>query len=215
VVAATFSTACADGNPTPDRLMDGTKATAPPVDLEGLDHPAVLTKVSVVLPSKLPGSTRSASCLKGSNWGVRPQGSSVERVGVTSESVTFEAESGRGVFGCSNSPGAREDNRRWCGIAYGQFYGGRLRDPRLDILCGTQDEPVGSVWVQPATGARYVSVEQPGFAEVYEVAGGLPVRVATISGVEYERSRASFDLLEHAADGRLLRRYRLDAAVAG
>ena len=60
-----------------------------------------------------------------------------------------------------------------------------------------------------------MSVEQPGYVEVYEVAGDLPVRVATIDGVVYERFAATFDVLEHAADGRLLREYRLEAAVAG
>jgi hypothetical protein len=134
---------------------------------------------------------------------------------VHSESVTFQDASGRGIFGCDNSPGPRENNRRWCGSAYGQLYGKRLRDPRLDILCGTTDEPVGFVWVHPSPGVRYVSVEQPGYVEVYEVAGDLPVRVATISGVEYEGSRATFDLFEHAADGSLVRRYRMEAAVAG
>ncbi len=97
----------------------------------------------------------------------------------------------------------------------GKLNSGRLFDPRLDILCGTEDEPVGFVWVQPAKGSQYVSVEQPGYTEVYEIASGLPVRVATVSGVEYERFRASFDLWEHGSDGRLIRKYTLDAVVAG
>jgi len=41
------------------------------------------------------------------------------------------------------------------------------------------------------------------------------VRVATTSGVEIDRSSAGFEVLEHDADGRLVREYRLDAAVAG
>ena len=214
-VAAAFASACAGDDSAPDRLMDGTRATAPPVELVGLEDPAVSTKVRVVPPLKRARASRSQSCLRDRSWGVRPEGSSVERVGVASESVTFEEESHRAVFGCSNSPGPREENRRWCGSAYGHLYGGRLRDSRLDILCGTEEEPVGFVWVHPAPSARYVSVEQPGFIEVYEVAGDLPVRVATVSGVEYERFRAKFDLLEHDADGRLIRKYRLEAAVAG
>jgi hypothetical protein len=195
--------------------MDDSNATAPPVELQGVTDPAVLTEVRLVPPSARIRGSRSASCLNERGWGVRPQGPSVERVGVASESVTFEEESRRSVFGCNNSPGRREDNRRWCGSAYGRLYGDRLRDPRLSLACGTEDEPVGFVWVQPAREARYVSVEQRGYIEVYSVAGGLPVRVATKSGVQVEGSQATFDLLEHDADGRLLRKYRLAAAVAG
>ena len=74
---------------------------------------------------------------------------------------------------------------------------------------------MGFVWIEPEPTAMYVVVRQPVFAEVYEVAGELPVRVATTTGVEIEGSRATFDLREHAADGRLLTAYRLEAAVAG
>jgi len=74
---------------------------------------------------------------------------------------------------------------------------------------------MGFVWVEPAHEARYVTVQQPGFAEVYEVAGELPVRVATTSGLTADPLGARFDLWEHDATGRLLRRYRLDAVPAG
>lgn len=215
VALVVFSAGCLGSERAPDRLMDGSEAAALPVELEGIEDPAVLTKVRVVPPSARARRSRSASCLDERSWSVRPQGPSVERVGVASESVTFEEESRRAVFGCSNSPGPREENRRWCGGAYGQLYGGRLRDPRLDILCGTTDKPVGFVWVHPGPTARYVSVEQPGYVEVYEVASDLPVRVATVNGVEYERFRARFDLLEHDSHGELLREYELEAFVAG
>ena len=81
------------------------------------------------------------------------------------------------------------------------------------MRCG--EEPVGFVWVTPGSETRFVSVEQPGYVEVYEVAGDLPVRVATVNGVDYDRFAARFDVLEHATNGELLRRYRLEAAVAG
>jgi len=196
--------------------MDGSPARDVPVELEGVDQPTVLTHVRVVRAAKRTPETISALCLRGRNWGIRAAGSSVERVGAYSESVTFRQESRRGVFGCDNSPGPREENRRWCDGAYGTLYSGHLRDPRLSIVCSTSDgKPMGFVWVEPSRNAHYVVVEQPGYAEVYAVAGGLPVRVATTTGVEIEGSRASFDLREHAADGRLLRAYRLEAAVAG
>lgn len=214
-LAIVVSAGCADDGSAPDRLLDGSEAEAPPVELQDVDGPAVLTKVRLVQPSAQDEEERSASCLDRGRGPERPQGASVERIGVHSETATFEDASGRGIFGCDNSPGPREENRRWCGGAYGLLYDGRLRDPRLDILCGTTDEPVGFVWIHPSPGVRYVSVEQPGYVEVYEAAGELPIRIATISGVEYESFRATFDLFEHEADGSLVRRYRVEAAVAG
>ena len=101
-------------------------------------------------------------------------------VTASSESVTSRDTSGRAVFGCDGGVGPREDGRRWCGAAYGMLAGGRLSDPRLDILCTTQDgRPIAFAWVEPAPGATYVAVREPGFVEVYRVVGGLPVRVAT------------------------------------
>ena len=74
---------------------------------------------------------------------------------------------------------------------------------------------MGFAWIEPGPGAKYVVVQQQGYAEVYEVGGGLPVRVTTTSDVEIEGSRATFELSEHYADGRAIRRYRVDARVAG
>lgn len=215
VSSIAFSAGCAGDDSAPDRLMDGSKAGKPSIELEGVDGSAVLTRVWVVQPSARGQKARSRSCLDHGRGGERPSGPSVERVGVNSETVTFEEASSRAIFGCDNSLGPREENRRWCGSAYGRLYGGRLRDPRLDILCGTTEEPVGFVWVYPGPKARYVSVKQPGYVEVYEIAAELPVRIATTSGVDYESFRARFDLLEHDFRGHLLREYELDAFVAG
>jgi hypothetical protein len=139
----------------------------------------------------------------------------VERVGVAGESVTVAAASW--LHGCDDSPGPREGGRRWCASSSGRLYGGRLRDPRLAIAgCTAADgAPMGFAWVQPSRGARYLVVEQPGYAEVYETAAGLPVRVATTVAVSLERSSALFDLSEHDARGALIRRYELEARVAG
>jgi len=216
-VAVGVSAGCGDGDGAPDRLMDGSVAAAPPVELEDVEQPAVLTKVRIVQPSERAGEERSASCLQRGRGSERPRGSSVERIGVHSETVTFEEESGRAIFGCDNSPGPREENRRWCGGAYGQLYGGHLRDPRLSMAgCRTADgDPMGFVWVEPEPQTRYVVVEQPGYAEAYEARGRLPVRIATTSGVIIEGSRATFELSEHDRTGRVLRTHRIDARVAG
>ncbi len=74
---------------------------------------------------------------------------------------------------------------------------------------------MGFVWVEPSPGTRFVAVAQPEYTEVYDVAGELPVRVATTSGVDAETSSAVFDISEHDASGRLLRTYELRAQVAG
>jgi hypothetical protein len=174
----------------------------------------VLTKVHVARVGDVRAGSRAAECLRGPARDARPTGRVVERVGVTSETVTLR--DGSGLKGCDDSPGQREENRRWCGSSFGRLYQGHLRDPRLDIAgCSAADgTPLGLAWVEPSQGTRYVVVEQKGYAEVYEVAGGLPIRIAT-SDVHVQGSRATFDISEHDADGGLLRSYRLDAVPAG
>jgi hypothetical protein len=139
----------------------------------------------------------------------------VTRIGVSGETVTLRQQGA--LIGCDNSAGSREGDRRWCGESFGRLYGGRLRDPRLDIAgCSTADgDPVAFAWVEPARNAHYVVVEQPGYDEVYEVGGDVPVRVASVNGIESEPLGATFQVSEHARDGALLRRYRLEARPAG
>ncbi len=210
--------AACDGNDdgAPTTLMNGAKAAELPVDLEGVENPAVLTSVTVRRVDEIEGASAVATCLQ-QDWDDLPYGPIVMRVGVSGESVTFRNRSRRGLYGCDNSQGAREEDRRWCGGAFGQLYGGHLRDPRLDMgACTTREGGLlGFAWIEPGPGAKYVVVQQPGYAEVYEVGGGLPVRVTTTSDVEIERSRATFELSEHDANGRVIRRYRVDARVAG
>ena len=196
--------------------MDGSAVQRPPLKLEGVTEPAVLTEVKVVRPSAQDNEERSASCLRMRDT-VDPQGPSVERIGVYSETVTFEESSGGAIFGCDNSPGSREENRRWCGGAYGQLYGRRLRDPRLDIGgCRTgEDAPIAFVWVELAENARFVAVRQPGFVEVYEPAGGLPVRIATTSGFIADPLGVTIDVTEHDEEGKRLRSRRIEAFPAG
>jgi hypothetical protein len=69
--------------------------------------------------------------------------------------------------------------------------------------------------VEPSEGSKYLVLEQPGHAEVFEAAGDLPIRVATTQGVLVDGSSAAFELSEHDAEGRLVRRYTLEPAVAG
>jgi hypothetical protein len=217
LVVAAFLAGCAGGDDGgPIRLVDGSRALELPIELQGVGRPAVLTASHVTDVLAVQPGSKAETCLR--KWGTEltPAGPLVERVGVSAESITFGEQAGFWVLGCNDSPGPREGDRPWCGGAIGQLYGGRLRDPRIDIGCLSKDgKTVGFAWIEPARGARYVVVEQHGYVEVYEVAGGLPIRVATTSGVRIEGSRAVFDLSEHDAEGSLSRRYRLEAGVAG
>lgn len=207
-------TACHAEDSAPQSLVDGSDAQAPSVELEGVSKPAVLTKVRALRVGHIAAGSRAAECLRGPARGTRPIARVVERVGVTTETVTLRDPSG--LRGCDDSLGPREKGRRWCGSSFGLLYEGRLRDPRLDIAgcSGFDGTPIGLAWIEPSRGTRYVAVEQPGYVEVYERAGGLPVRIAT-SDVHVQGSRATFDISEHDARGELLRRYSLDVVPAG
>jgi hypothetical protein len=145
---------------------------------------------------------------------MQPSDVIIQRIAVTTETVTLRHASD--LSGCDNTRGPREGNRHWCGTSSGRVDGGHLSDPRLDIVgCRTsQGELVGFAWIEPGAGVRYVVVDQPGYAEVFEVAGGLPIRVPTID-VQVEGSRASFRISEYHATGMLVRRYTLEAVPAG
>ena len=197
-------------------MLDGSSAAEVPVELEGVDGPAVLTSATAIPIDAIEPDSAANSCMQDQLVELDVVGSAVVRVGVASESVTFEDASRGGLFACSNTAGTREENRRWCSGAYGRLYSGKLRDPRLSIACTTTDgAKVGFVWVQPADRARYLAVEQPEYTEVYEAAAGLPIRIATVSGVDVETSSATFSVSEHDAEGRRIREYELKAFVAG
>ncbi|HUF02013.1 MAG TPA: hypothetical protein VMN35_06280 [Gaiellaceae bacterium] len=205
-----------DDERAPTTLMDGSAARVVPVTLDGVEEPTVLTRARIVRVGKLERGSAAAECLGGRARGSWVSGVAVERMGVTSESVTLRETSGRALHACDDSPGDRDTDRRWCGGAYGVLIAGRLRDPRLSILCSTGDGTLlGFVWIQPGAATRYVAVEQSGFVEVYETAGGLPVRVSTTTHVDLEHSSAAFSVSEHDASGSLLRTYELRAVVAG
>jgi hypothetical protein len=214
VVVGANSTGCAAGDRVPSRLADGTEAAPPPVELESVSAP-VLTSVRVISGAVEPGSP-AAACLR-ARRPARADPPLVVRVGVATSTVTYRDTSGRWLQGCDKAADPDAQEKAWCGGAAGRLYGGHLRDPRLNIAACTTPEgdPVGFAWVEPSESSRYLVVEQPGYAEVYEVAGDLPIRVTTTRGVRFEGASATFQILEHDAEGRLVRRYTLEAAVAG
>lgn len=209
--------ACAKDEKPPGQLIDGTPAERPSaVMLEGTAEDQLATTVTVVDARQVEPTKRAAQCLRRARDHAAV-GPVVARVGVNGESVTFRASSGQSLVACDRAAAATEARDMWCGIAVGRLEHGQLRDPRLDVAgCrDAADDPVAFAWVEPGRAARYVTVGQPGFTEVYRVVSGLPVRITTTSGIDREGSRASFRITEHDGEGRLLRAYTLDARVAG
>jgi hypothetical protein len=187
-----------------------------PVQLEGVGGPVVSTTVTLLDSAQLERGSVPERCLHGPLAERRIDGPVATRTGVDAVSVTVEDASGTSLLGCVDSLGPRDENRRWCGTVYGKLAAGRLADPRLDILCVTRDgESIASAWVEAGADARYVVVSQAGYAEAYEIAAGLPVRITSTRDVDTSRARATFEVSEHGAEGDLLRRYRLEAYVAG
>jgi hypothetical protein len=215
VLVVLASTAC-DGaeQATPDRLADGSRAHDAPVTLEGVTVPAILTSGRLGrVGARMPEAV--SSCVE-DEWSGRDVSGWVWRAGARSESVTLLEVSGKAVLACDGSGSRGPGGRRWCGAAFGALTSEGLRDPRLDMLCASDDgEHLAFAWVVPLPRTRYLVVRQPAYAEVYAVAASLPIRVATSSAVDLERSAATFDLSEHDDSGTLLRRYELEAFVAG
>ena len=139
----------------------------------------------------------------------------VVRIGAAGRSVTLRDASGRALVACDGA-GRRRD-ARWCGGAYGVLDRGRLHDPRLDLAgCDTvAGDPIAFAWYEPGPSATYVAVRQRDYAEVYPVAGALPVRITTTTGISVAESSATFEISEHDARGRLLHSSTLEARVAG
>jgi hypothetical protein len=204
---------CGEDSNVPAALLDGSSPPKIPVELEGVAHP-VLTRVAVLDVGKVVPGSAVGACLGTGALAARPPLRAVHRIGVSGESMTLRR--GSGLHGCDRGRRGLESDRRWCGLTFANLYGSHLRDPRLDLGCtSTAGGPMGFAWVEPQLDTRYVGVEQPGYVEVYTVASGLPVRVSTIADVEIEGSRASFRISEHDAAGAVVRRYVLNAAVAG
>lgn len=207
-------TACAGSDPTPARLLDGSPARPPPVELDGVPVTAVLTRVRVRGASEIEPRSPAAECLRRAAP-LSAEGAVVERVGVVGASITFRDVSGRGLHACDRA-GHEEKGRTWCGAAYGLLSHGRLPHPRVSLACRSDSgRTLAAMWVEPGIRAEWVVATQKGYAEVYPARAGLPVRVWTAEDVDVARSRARIDISEHDRSGRLLRRYELEAAVAG
>jgi hypothetical protein len=212
VLIAAAAAGCSGGDtpPTPTSLVDGTPARSPPIALEGVERPSVMTRSRVLSAvGSIDVGPGMGSCLASA-----PPDGVVIRIGASGASATFRGEGEREVHACdASSSGTRRPS--WCGRAFGRLDDGRLRDPRLSLTCRDDEgDPLGFAWVQPGAGASYVVIARRGYGEVYPLRGDLPVRVTT-DDVDVGRTSATFAVSEHAGDGRRLRSYELEARVSG
>jgi hypothetical protein len=206
-----LATAACDKEAPPKRLLYG-EAAAEFRPVEG----SVVTQARVVRAAFL--GRRFSLCLSKADRAKFPVDTLVvERIGVFAESLTFLDRGGRHLYSCDGGVDRAGDRPRpWCGGSVGRLYEGRLLDPRLDVLCRDQKgQPLAYAWVEPTAGSHWIGVDQGSYMEMYEVAGGLPVRLASRRGVDRGASRATFELTQYDVLGRELLKGKLEAAVAG
>ena len=141
----------------------------------------------------------------------------VERIGVESRSATFANPARTRVYACDGGiDAAGERAPPWCASVVGELVGGRLLDPRLEVVCRDRARrPLAYAFVEPVPGARWIGVHEDGYVELYETLARLPVRVATTQGVDVENARATLELSQYDAEGRELIHQTVAAAVAG
>lgn len=198
--------------PPPSVLSDGSPARPSRVALGGMDGTTVATRVRAVRSSAVEAGSAASRCLGSSG---RSEGLVVERTDVRGTSVTYFGPGRRAAYACERAGEGPTRVKPWCGYAFGKLEEGRLRDARLDLSCRDESgEPLAFAWIQPRGAAAYVVVAHRGYNESYPVVGGVPVRI-TGDDVDIASSRATFAVSEHAADGRRLRDYELEAAVSG
>jgi hypothetical protein len=194
---------------SPPRLIDGSKPPAVPKVLGAEGRSFVMTKVRVVPAKQI--NRLVAACARFQRL---PAGTAVvERVGVNGRSITFR-KPGSGIEGCDRNPKARPIQTPWCGGAAWTLRHGRLSDPRLDVCFDRESRPVVAFgWINPVARAKWIVIDQPGYREVYPVAGRLPVRVSTTSEIG-GRQGAVFRMAQYDGQGVLLVRRKVVAAIA-
>lgn len=193
----------------PSRLIDGSLPPKVPKVLQGQVGSLRMTRVRVGLVSRMraamPGCPEAREA--------RPGEPAVERIGFTGRSVTFRVDRST-IAGCDRDPRAESPWGPWCGIAAWKFEHGRVSDARLAICYRKRGIPHSAfAWINTLARARWVVVDQPGYREVYAVAGNLPVRIATVSGIG-QRGVTTFRVAQYDAKGVLLVRKEVVAAVA-
>jgi hypothetical protein len=204
---AFVAVSCSGGSSRPEHLLDGrpTSEFRPVPD-------SVIAATRVLVRADAP------DCLSGiDRETVAANATAVERIGVNGSSVTFANRDGSRVYACDGGiDPAGERDPPWCGAVVGQRESERLLDARLDVVCvDSSHHALAYVFVEPVARARWIGVQQDDYVELYEVVAGLPVRVETTRGIDLERARAAFEVMQYDAEGRELVRESLEAAVAG
>ena len=206
---------CYRDDTPPTRLVDGSPARVPTVELDA-PKPQIVTKASSVLRSRVPLDSLAGRCV--AELHDHAVGSAVVvRVGTTGSSVTFRTASELAVVGCDGDASGTSAVHSFCGRAFARLERGRPRDPRLDLAgCATTTgDTVAFAWFEPGPHTSFVAVRQPGYVEVYPVVGRVPVRISTTTNIATQDSRAMFEVSEHDASGALLGSSILEARVAG
>jgi len=203
-----LATGC-DTSSRPDRLLDGQAAA----EFRPIDG-SVVTQTRVVRAAFL--GARFADCVSDRS-SFPPTTLVVERIGVFGQSLTFRDRDGQHLHSCDGGfDPTGERPALWCGRSVGRLYDGRLLDPRLDILCrDARGRRLAYAWVVPVAGSHWIGVDQGSYTELYEVAAGLPVRVATRHAIDADAAKATFALTQNGIRGNQLLRGKLEAAVAG
>ena len=131
---------CDKSGPRPERLLYGEAAQ---------EFKAVSGSVLAI------GRVLDGTTLGGRFTSCRPVGAEigtdavvVERIGVFGESLTFADAGHTTVYGCDGGTDPAGERRPpWCGSATGRLTGGKLLDPRLDILCRDRKGEIGRAHV--------------------------------------------------------------------
>jgi hypothetical protein len=173
---------------------------------------AIITSVQVRRAGPLAATLRACRGRGLREWTSRTV--VVERRNGIRRTLAFRTHDGRSLASC-DSIGVRIEGRRWCGASTGALYRGRLRDPRLTLCERRSVRPVAFVWVTPRPRAAWIGVLQGHRTELYSVAAGLPVRVASDRNIRVSGSSATFFVRQYAASGALLARQKIVARVAG
>jgi hypothetical protein len=211
-VSAVFVAAgCEHGGRRPTRLLDDRAALHfTPV------RESVVAAGRVLARSEL--GRRLDACISADDRAdVAADTTVVERMSVAGESLTFANRDHSGVFACdAGIDAAGEREPPWCHTVFGELAGGRVLDPRLDVICRDRERrPLAYVFVDPVPAARWIGVRQRGYVELYEVLGGLPVRVASTSGIDLGQAGVRLEVAQYDAEGQELVSGELEATVAG
>ncbi len=198
------------------RLVDGTSPPATPAPLRHLGDGLRVSRVRVAAVARLSEWARRCARSFRHEFDVPGSTRAVERLSVLGASVTLADRRRRALLACDRTGAAGQGAPGGgCGRAVGRLFAGRLRDPRVDLLCRDEDgRQVAFAWIEPGPHARWLLVREGTWAAVEPVAGGLPARVATRS-IDLDAATADFHVEEYDAAGALLRRYTLHARVAG